>query len=93
MSDVLILTIHCLIYNVMNVTALLLLIRKNPRYMMQDYPEEITRDLPPRTKEEKRGGLLYGLPFLLGLLLYPEGIWSSFLAFDFQISETVYVPL
>lgn len=64
---------HCLIYNGATVATLLALVGKNPRFMMQDYPEEITRDVAPQTREEKRGAMLWGLPFLASLLLYPLG--------------------
>jgi len=58
-------------YNLLISTALLLLIAKNPRYMMQDYPPEITSGIPPQTAEEKRSAMRYGLPFMLILAGFP----------------------
>ncbi len=63
--------INILIYNILVSASLLLLMYKNPRYMMQDYPKEITQGIPEKTKEEKRGALIFGLPFLLILVVYP----------------------
>ena len=38
--------INILIYNILVSASLLLLMYKNPRYMMQDYPKEITQGIP-----------------------------------------------
>lgn len=57
-----------LAYNILATIALLALIAKNPRYMMQDYPPEITAGIPPQTREEKKAGTRYGLPFILVLI-------------------------
>jgi hypothetical protein len=59
------------VYNLLVCLALLSLVGKNPRYMMQDYPPEITAGIPAQTAEEKRAGMLYGLPFLLVLIGFP----------------------
>lgn len=60
-----------LIYNILACLSLLWLVAKNPRYMMQDYPPEITADIPERTAEEKQAAMRYGLPFLLILGGFP----------------------
>ena len=59
------------LYNVLACISLLWLVGKNPRYMMQDYPPEITADILAQTSEEKRAGMKYGLPFLLTLAVFP----------------------
>jgi len=54
------------------VTVLLLgLVLRNPRFMLQDYPPGIRAEVPPKTRAEKRQSALYGLPFLLALLVMP----------------------
>lgn len=63
--------VHGIIYNILVSSALLLLVARNPRYMMQDYPPDVTAHVPPRTPGEKRGALIWGMPFLLILTLYP----------------------
>jgi len=60
-----------IVYNLMTSAALLFVIWKNPRFMMGDYPEEITAGLSPQSPEEKKGARTYGLPFLLSLMLLP----------------------
>ena len=59
------------LYNLFTAGALLGLVFKNPRFMMGDYPEEITVAIPPQTDQEKKGSLIYGLPFLLMLVFFP----------------------
>ena len=58
-------------YNLLACLALLWLVGRNPRYMMQDYPPEITANIPPQTAKEKREGMRYGLPFLIILVGFP----------------------
>lgn len=62
---------HVVIYNTLLAAALFFLVSRNPRYMMQDYPKEITALVPQKTPEEKRASLRYGFPFLALLLAYP----------------------
>ncbi|MBM3138423.1 MAG: hypothetical protein FJZ98_09580, partial [Chloroflexi bacterium] len=59
------------IYNILVCLALLWLVSKNPRYMMQDYPPEIIADIPARTDAEKQAAMRYGLPFLFTLAGFP----------------------
>ncbi len=77
--------LNCIIYNLLASISLLLLIKKNPRYMMQDYPEEITKNIEAKTAKEKREYLRFGLPFILILLLYPLlfGLYGKFI-FDYS---------
>ncbi|MBN2051733.1 MAG: hypothetical protein JW760_14880 [Spirochaetales bacterium] len=63
--------LHCLVYNALAVSALLPIMVKNPRYMMQDYPAEITEGLEGKTVKEKKESFLFGLPFISILFLYP----------------------
>ncbi len=73
--------LNCIIYNLLVVTALLLLVKKNPRYMMQDYPNEIIKNVEGKTTKEKRESLLFGFPFIFILLLYPAlfGLYGKFI--------------
>jgi len=65
------LIINTIIYNVIAIVFLLITMYKNPRLVMQDYPEEILLDIPPQTEEEKRVGGFWGLPFIINMFLYP----------------------
>lgn len=40
----------------------------NPRLMLQDYPKDIQAAVPPKTEQEKRQTLYWGIPFWLVLL-------------------------
>jgi len=77
--------ILCLISSVF----LLLLVRANPRYMLQDYPKEIQAIVPPKTPDEKRLSTLLGLPFLAALLAIPL---ISTLAFNARAGGAVPFP-
>lgn len=50
---------------------LLAVLYLNPRLFLQDYPEDIQRAVPQKTKEEKRLSIMLGTPFLILLLLGP----------------------
>jgi hypothetical protein len=43
----------------------------NPRLWLQDYPKEIQHRVKPKTREEKRQSLLWGVPFLIALFGIP----------------------
>lgn len=43
----------------------------NPRLFLQDYPEDIQRAVPQKTREERRLSILLGTPFLLLLFAGP----------------------
>ncbi len=62
---------NILTYNLLCIISLLMLVLKNPRYMMQDYPKEITKNIEEKSSKEKNESTLYGLPFLLILCFYP----------------------
>jgi len=69
-----------ILYNVTTTAALLWMITKNPRMMLQDYPQEIIEIVPPKTEKEKKDARLYGLPFLGLLFFYPlaAGFYTKF---------------
>jgi hypothetical protein len=48
---------------------LVLSLRVNPRIFLQDYPPKIQEKVPPKTKAERRLSWVFGLPFVLLLLL------------------------
>lgn len=50
---------------------ILLSLRFNPRLWLQDYPKDIQSQVPPKTVQEKRQSLLFGVPFLLVLVSVP----------------------
>ncbi len=50
---------------------LVAVLRFNPRLFLQDYPEAIQNQAPPKTALEKRQSLLVGVPFLLLLAAVP----------------------
>lgn len=45
--------------------------RTNPRIWLHDYPKEIQAAVPPKTAEEKRLSLIFGIPFLILLAAGP----------------------
>ena len=55
------------------IASLLLIVslRLNPRIWLQDYPEEIQNKAPPKTGQEKRLSLIFGIPFLVLLVAVP----------------------
>lgn len=69
--DISLLIKHGLICSALLTIALLIIGLKNPRFMLQDYPKEIIDAVPPKTKQEKKQGILFGIPFLLIFIGYP----------------------
>lgn len=64
--------IHGAIYSGLFTAALLIMTLKNPRLLLQDYPKEIVRLVPPKTKEEKRLSKIYSVPFfVIVFIAYP----------------------
>ena len=58
-------------YIVIATITLMGLVLYNPRLMLQDYPPAIKAIVPPKTDKEKRQSMLFGIPFLLALLILP----------------------
>jgi hypothetical protein len=50
---------------------LIAILRFNPRLFLQDYPEEIQNQVPPKTEKEKRQSLIVGIPFLIVVVAVP----------------------
>jgi hypothetical protein len=73
----------------------------NPRLFLQDYPEDIQRAVPPKSREERRLSILLGTPFLLLLLIGPfistlslkqqSGDEFSFFAASFHAFSIVFI--
>ena len=42
---------------------LVAVLRFNPRLFLQDYPEDIRKQVSPKTEKEKRQSLIVGIPF------------------------------
>ena len=55
------------------IASLLLIVslRLDPRMWLQDYPEDIQNKVPPKTGPEKRLSLIFGIPFLVLLVVGP----------------------
>lgn len=74
------------------ISALLLAIGlSNPRVMLQDYPKDVQAVVEPKTAQEKRQTLYWGIPFWVLLLGFPllaalsakavhQGFWEIFLS-------------
>ncbi|MBN2431008.1 MAG: hypothetical protein JXQ27_06005 [Acidobacteria bacterium] len=58
--------LHALVYAlIINGYLLLLMMSVSPRiWGLQDYPERIKQKVPPKTRREKMGSVLLGIPFL-----------------------------
>lgn len=65
---------------------LIVVLRFNPRLFLQDYPEAIQNEVPPKTALEARQSLLLGVPFLLLLALIP---FLSTLTLKRSVTETL----
>jgi hypothetical protein len=50
---------------------LIITLRINPRLWLQDYPQDIQDQVPPKTEQELRLSLILGIPFLLVLFGAP----------------------
>ena len=50
---------------------LIAVLRFNPRLFLQDYPQGIQSQVPPKTEREKRQSLVVGIPFLVLLFAVP----------------------
>jgi hypothetical protein len=50
---------------------ILLTVRLNPRLWLQDYPKDIQTQVSPKTAQEKKQSLFFGIPFLALLFLVP----------------------
>jgi hypothetical protein len=74
------------IYIAIATVLLLGLVLHNPRLMLQDYPPAIKAIVPPKTDAEKRQSTLFGMPFLLALLVLP-------FIFVFRLDETSFLGL
>ena len=60
-----------LILSVIASIFLVIILRINPRLFLQDYPEEIQSQVPPKTDSEKRQSIIAGIPFLALLFAVP----------------------
>src|SRR3954468_24641769 len=61
-------------------------LRANPRIWLNDFPADIRRAVPPKTDNEKRQSLWWGIPFLLLLVGAP---FVSCLLFELEHPERV----
>ncbi len=82
------LLINVIIYNAVVLIVLFLMLIKNPRYMMQDYPKEILKGIPQKTKKEKHEAMIFGVPFIIIIILFPlaVGIYGKFIL-DYGLIE------
>lgn len=63
--------IHGSVLSLFESIILLLIGLKNPRIMLQDYPKSIQEIVPPKSPKEKKLTFIYGIPFLLMMIVYP----------------------
>jgi len=66
-----IIVLHGLILSVIASVFIMVTLRIRPRIWLQDYPPEIQALVPPKTDDEKRLSLAFGIPFLLLLIAAP----------------------
>jgi hypothetical protein len=59
------------ILSALSTLLILVSIRISPRLWLQDYPKDIQALVPPKTAQEQRQGLIFGIPFLLLLIGFP----------------------
>jgi hypothetical protein len=74
------------ILSVLASILLIAILRFNPRLFLQDYPEEIQNQVPPKTEKEKRQSLIVGIPFLIVVVAVP---FISTLTLKHQSGEAV----
>lgn len=66
--------IHCVLYCLLVVIAMIPVGIVNPRMMLQSYPKEIQQAVPPKTSREKRYGIFFSIPILVVMIGYPAFI-------------------
>jgi hypothetical protein len=66
--------LHCFLYCIVFCLCLVPVGLVNPRMMLQDYPREIIRLVPPKTDTEKRQGICFAIPLLLIMIGYPAAV-------------------
>lgn len=97
---------HLIIYNLTISVILYASLAYNPRMWMHRMPPEVVRKVPPRTPGEKRLLWIFGVPFLLLLVIYPivyvsqqdTGFLNTFLIFmaffaGFAVWDTLVLDL
>lgn len=78
------------INSVLLTVVLLVMILKSPRLLLQDYPKEIIKIVPPKTKEEKRLSRMYTIPFFMVLIAYPTNLgWFYTIQTGWNFWETM----
>ena len=60
-----------IVLSVLASITILAILRVNPRLFLQDYPDEIQEQVPPKMDQENRFSLLLGIPFLFLLFAVP----------------------
>jgi hypothetical protein len=71
MLDITRLVVDGAILSVLASLFIVVTLRLNPRIWLQDYPQDVQAQVPPKTPQEKRLSLLLGVPFLLLLAAVP----------------------
>ena len=67
--------LHGAVLTSVSTLVLLACLIANPRLLLEDYPADVQRAVPPKTDRERRTALLVGVPFLGFMLLFPA--WST----------------
>ena len=71
MIDVNHVVLYGAILSVIASSIILISLYVNPRMWLQDFPKDIQQAVTPKTKEEKRQSLFWGIPFLIVLIAIP----------------------
>jgi hypothetical protein len=71
MIDISRMVLDGLILSALASAFIIITMRLKPRVWLQDYPEDIQAQVPPKTEQEKRLSLVLGIPFLLLLIAVP----------------------
>lgn len=90
--DISVILMHGLIVSLLITFAMLFVGMKGPRLMLQNYPKSIQDATTPRTKREKKLGILYAIPLLAIMILYPLIVgYYYYHHSDFTLLQTIFL--
>ena len=81
------------IFSLIGSLYLVVMLWYNPRIAMNkgDYPDDVIAAAPPKTQKEKRLGIIFGVPFLVYIVVYP--IFSTLTLNKSGSGETPFLDL
>jgi hypothetical protein len=84
--------IHCAVYCVLVIVAIIPVGLVNPRMMLQNYPKDIQAVVAPKTPKERSQGIIFAIPIILVMIGYPAVVsWyyrPNEAHFDYYFSST-----